>query len=292
MAQGQVTSATSFTRTFTSDRVGTWKVSIDVPGFTATSSAKKLVAKRPGDIESLTFHFTHTTAKLGEFAKGWVTLTGPTTVRMPVALRPVSVKAPASVQGSGTTGSVEVPITAGFTGDLPVQATGLARAQVADNSVAVDDYNLECVEVAADSKLARFDLDAADDTADLDMFVYYSSTGCTEADVEAQVGQSATGSADESVTISNPEAGFYIVEVDGFAAGDAGAPIDYELRSYDLNPSATLGDLTVTPNPVPVEDQQETSFDVSWSGLAPDAFYLGMLEYEGALSPTLVEVTS
>jgi subtilisin family serine protease len=291
MAQGQVTSATSFTRTFTSDRVGTWKVSVKVPGFSATSK-KRLVAKRPGDIESLTFHFKHDGAPLGKFAKGWVTLTGPTTVRMPVALRPVSVKAPASVQGTGTEGSVEVPITAGFTGDLTVNPSGLAKAEVVDNAVDVDDFNLECVQVAADSKLARFDLDAADDTADLDMFVYYSSTSCDPDTIEAQVGESATGSADESVTITDPDAGFYVVEVDGFAAGDEGAPIDYELRSYDINPSATLGDLTVTPNPVPVVAQQETSFDVTWSGLDPDGWYLGMLEYDGALAPTMVEITS
>ncbi len=292
LAQGQVTAATSFSRTFTSDRVGTWKVSVSVPGFEATPSATKLVAKRRGDIETLTFDFARTTAPLGEFAMGWVTLTGPTTVRLPVALRPVSVKAPASVQGTGTDGSVEVPVTAGYTGDLAVDATGLAKAQVVDNSVAVGDANLECVEIGADSKLARFDLDAADDSADLDMFVYYSPTSCDPNTLVAQVGESATGSADESVTITAPDAGFYVMEVDGFAAGTAGSPMDYALRSYDLGPAATLGNLTVTPNPVPVVNQEETSFDVTWSGLDPDASYLGMLEYDGALAPTMVEITS
>ena len=292
LAQGQVTSSTSFDRTFTSDRVGTWTVSVSVPGFAATPSATKLVAKRPGDIETLTFDFTRTTAPLGEFSMGWVTLTGPTTVRLPVALRPVSVKAPASIQGTGTEGSVTVPVTAGYTGDLVVNPSGLAKAQTVDNSVAVDDFNLECVEIGADSRLARFDLDAADDAADLDMFVYYSPTSCDPDTLVAQVGQSATGSADESVTVTAPDEGFYVIEVDGFAAGGTGSPMDYQLRSYDLGPAATLGNLTVTPNPVPVVDQQETSFDVSWSGLDPDSSYLGMLEYDGALAPTMVEITS
>ena len=66
----------------------------------------------------------------------------------------------------------------------------------------------------------------------------------------------------------------------------------YDLRTYDVGPAATLGDFTVDPNPVPVVAQQETSFDVTWSGLDPDGWYLGMLEYAGALSPTLVEITS
>jgi subtilisin family serine protease len=291
LAQGQVTSATSFTRTFTSSMTGTWKVAISVPGFTSTSSAPKLVAKRPGDIEDLTFNFTRTNAPLGEFTKGWVTLTGPTTVRIPVALRAVSVKAPSSVQGTGTSGSIEVPITAGFTGDLPVDPTGLAKADVISNDVAVNDFNLECVTIADGSELARFDLDAADDTADLDMTVYHS-TSCNPDDIDALAGTSATGSADESVTVTDPPAGSYIIEVDGFAAGDDGAPMAYDLRTYDLGPAATLGNLTVTPNPVPVVDQQETSFDVTWSGLDPDGWYLGMLEYDGALAPTMVEITS
>ena len=292
MAQGQVPSATSFTRTFTSSMAGTWKVSVSVPGFAATPSATKLVASGAGDVETLTVDFTRTTAPLLEFAMGWVTLTGPTTVRIPVALRPVSVKAPASVQGTGTDGSVEVPVTAGATGELQVDPTGLAKAQTADNTVAVADFQLECVEIGADSKLARFDLDAADDTADLDMFVYYSPTSCDPDTLVAQVGQSGNPTADESVTVMAPDAGFYVIEVDGFAAGDAGAPMAYQLRSYDLGPAATLGNLTVTPNPVPVVAQQETSFDVSWSGLDPDASYLGMLEYDGALAPTMVEITS
>ena len=291
LAQGQVTSATSFTRTFTSAMKGTWKVWVSVPGFTATSSAPTLVAKRVGDIEDLTFDFTRTTAPLGEFAMGWVTLTGPTTVRMPIALRPVSVKAPASVQGTGVSGSVEVPITAGFTGDLPVNASGLAKATKIDGTVAVDDYSLECVPVAEGSKLARFDLDGLDDTADLDMIVYHS-TSCDPNDIDAQVGSSGTPTAEESVTLTDPEAGSYIVEIDGFSAGDQGSPVPYQLRSYDINPAATLGNLTVAPNPVPVVNQQETSFDVSWSGLDPNESYLGMLEYDGALAPTMVEITS
>jgi len=291
MAQGQVASATTFTRTFTSSMVGTWKVAVSVPGFTATSSATKLVAKRPGDFGDLTFDFTRDDAPLGEFTMGWVTLTGPTTVRIPVALRPVSVKAPSSVEGTGTSGSVEVPITAGYTGDLAVDPTGLAKADVISNDVAVDAENLECVTIAAGSELARFDLDAADDTADLDMTVYHS-TSCSADDIDALAGQSATGSADESVTVTDPPAGSYIVQIDGFAAGGDGPPMAYDLRTYDLGPAATLGNLTVTPNPVPVVDQQDTSFDVGWSGLDPDAWYLGMLEYDGALAPTMVEITS
>ena len=52
----------------------------------------------------VTFTFTRTDAPLGQFSTGFVTLTGPPTVRLPVALRPVSVKAPATVRGTGADG--------------------------------------------------------------------------------------------------------------------------------------------------------------------------------------------
>jgi hypothetical protein len=291
MAQGQVTAATTFTRQFVSTMKGTWKVSVDVPGFSGTPNVTKLVSKRPGDIQDITFDFARTSAQLGAFSMGYVTLTGPTTVKLPVALRPVSVKAPASVEGSGVSGSITVPITAGFTGTLPIAVTGLAKADSVASSVAAGDAELQCVTVTDGTKLARFDVDAADNSADLDMFVYASDT-CDPATAFALAGQSATGSADESVTLTAPDPGTYLVEVDGFSAGTAGSPMDYRFDFYDVDASATLGGLTATPNPVPVVNQQETSFDVTWTGLDPAGHYLGILEYEGALAPTYVFVTS
>lgn len=291
-AQGQVTSSTSFTRRFMASMPGTWTVSVQVPGFSTQLSKPAIVSKRVGDLEDLTIDFARTTAPLGEFVKGWVILNGPTTVRMPVALRAVSVKAPAEVQGTGTTGAVDVPITAGFNGDLTVNPSGLAKADTTSTNVAVDDYYLDCVEVGAGSKAARFDVDAEDDTADLDLYVYAADNCDTPDSIYAVAGQSATGSADERVTLLDPDPGSYWVEVDGFAAGELGAPMNFDFDFYDVGGTPDLGGLTITPNPVPVLNQQETTYEASWSGLDPDAKYLGMMEYEGALAPTFLSVTS
>jgi hypothetical protein len=211
---------------------------------------------------------------------------------MPVALRAVSVKAPAEVHGTGVTGSVEVPITAGFDGQLTVAPSGLAKADTTSTNVAVDDFFLDCVTVGDGSKAARFDVDAEDDTADLDLFVYAADNCDTPDSIFAVAGQSATGSADERVTLLDPDPGAYWVEVDGFAAGDLGGPMNFDFDFYDVGGSPDLGDLTVTPNPVPVLNQQETTFEASWTALDPNAKYLGMLEYDGALRPTFVGVTS
>ena len=293
MAQGQVTSETSFTREFVSTMAGTWKVSVKVPGFSAVTK-KKLVANRKGDRESLTVHFSRTTAPLGQFTSGFLVLDGPTRVRLPITLRPVSVAAPAEVSGEGATGSTAVDIRAGFTGNLDVAVTGLTQAQsdsqttVGPNNSA-DDEAYYCVEVTEGSKAARFDLDAADDDADMDLYVYEAAdSGCTE--LVAFSGQSASSSADERVTLLDPAPGYYFVVVDPFSASPGQPSLDWRFDFYDVNPATQVGGLAADPNPVPVVNNQETSFDATWSGLEADSRYLGMFDYDGALSPTFLTV--
>ena len=41
-----------------------------------------------------------------------------------------------------------------------------------------------------------------------------------------------------------------------------------------------------------MRNQETTSFELSWAGLAPNERYLGYLDYEGALAPTVVKIRS
>jgi len=289
IALGQLVGSESFTRQFLATKAGTWKVSSNVPGFTV-DSAKKLVMDRKNDIEDLTFTFTRTDSDMAKFTSGFIKLTGPTTVKIPVVLRPVSVAAPKNVQGSGTDGSVEVPITAATTGDLTVNPVGLVKADTTEDTVDVGGENLYgCYPVSATSHALRVNLDSLDDNADLDLVVYKANDACDA--LVSQAGISATASADESVTLVNPEPGNYVVAVDGYAdsAGGDGS-MDFVLDFYDVNEETSLGSFHADPNPVPVVAGQQSTFDAVWSGLDPNARYLGVLEYEGALSPTFVAV--
>ncbi len=128
---------------------------------------------------------------------------------------------------------------------------------------------------------AVFDLDSLDNTADLDMFVYLSDS-CDPNDIVEEVGDSATGSADESVTIEDPEPGAYIVEVDGYEAGAQGSPIAYDLDYFGLGATPGVGSLTATPDPVPVVAGKKSTFTLSWSGLAADTRYRGSVAYAGS----------
>ncbi len=264
-------------------------MAVDLPGFDVTTDKPSVTIKSAGQSVPVTFTFTRTSAPLAEFAKGFVTLTGPTTVRMPVALRPVAVKAPASVAGTGADGSAQIDITAGFTGDLDVKPSGLAKATTVQQSIAVGavDFKRD-VTITDGTKVARFVADATNNAADLDLFVYrYNAAGTA---LEALVGQSATGSADETVTLVAPMARKYQVVIDGYAAAPGETAVATTYDEYLVDASATLGNFRAEPDPVPVTQGQSTSYNAAWTGLTTGR-YLGMMEYTGALSPTYVTVS-
>ena len=126
--------------------------------------------------------------------------------------------------------------------------------------------------------MARFDLDAVNNAADLDLYVYRLDAAGVPV---ALAGQSATASADESVTLTNPVKANYLVEIDGFSAAPGESGIGYRYDQFTVAATGGLGGLTATPNPVPVTQGQPTSFTASWSGLASGR-YLGTFEYDGA----------
>ncbi|WP_170286227.1 S8 family serine peptidase [Nocardioides rubriscoriae] len=290
-ADGGVAGSTTITRSFRASRVGTWKISSYLPGFTVTPSVAKVVSKRVNDVVDVTFTFTRTTAPLGTYAKGTITLAGPTLVRMPVAMRPVLVDAPTSVTGTGGTGSVEVPVTAGFTGTLDLTATGLVAPSAGSYSdaIPVGEFYYDCWTVTpGTTRAAIFDVDAVDDTADLDLTVY-SASACDFAAIDAIAGTSATGSADERVVIADPDHPVYITEVAGYAAGQGGAPIAFSNASYDVGGGTAVGDLTVAPDPLPVTQAEDTSYTASWTGLVPNR-YFGLVDYAGSTDTTLLQV--
>jgi len=291
MADGSVTAQTTFRRTFRATRSGVWSIDADVPGFKVKTSPAKVRSDRRGDLVDVKFTFIRKDAKLNRYAQGAVTLSGPTSVRLPVALKPVSVAAPAAVSGTGVSGSAKVTLTAGFTGSLDVTARGLAKSNTVTSSVAPAAEDYQCVTVTPGTSLAKFQVDVQDNTADLDLVVL-ASESCNPEDAFALAGQSGTASGDEAVTLRNPPAGVYLAEVSGFSAGEAGSPMTYGFDFWDLDASATAGALQLTPDPVPVRSNSKTSVTVAWSGLAPASKYLGYLSYANSPDISLVDVTT
>jgi hypothetical protein len=128
------------------------------------------------------------------------------------------------------------------------------------------------VNVPVGTKAARFSLDSADDTADLDLFVYKGGT---------LVDLSASGSADEQVTMLDPAEGTYDVYVNGFAT--PGGSTSYGLSNFVVAPGSA-GNLVLTPNPVPPPAALGDPATVTgtWSGLDPAKRWFGVISFAGS----------
>src|SRR5262249_22062251 len=146
--------------------------------------------------------------------------------------------APLEVAGSGTSGSAAITITPGYSGTLTAAPMGLAADADAVNHLVGTNTNFNpnapavgpavakgTVNVPAGTRLARFATFDADypSGTDLDVFVYRGGT---------LVGQSAGGTAEESVTFNNPVSGSYDIYVVQFALASGVTEQDTHQHSF------------------------------------------------------------
>ncbi|TFV84540.1 serine protease [Microbacterium sp. dk485] len=303
IAIGSLSTPQTVTRTVTATQAGTFTASIDVPGIDAVVEPASLTFGAAGETQSYTVTFTRNGAPAEEWTSGRLTWTsGETTVRSPIVIQPVTADAPAEVSGTGIDGSTDVTITPGITGDLPVNLSGLAPMELlADPDNPVDGHTGDensgadsegyvswIVEVPEGTALSRFTLDSSDDeTSDLDLAVYRV---VSPDDLRYyEVWQSATGAADEQVTLQEPTAGTYLIEANVFSFTD---PFTWDLWFGNVPAEGGEGALTATPNPIPAEQGVETTYALSWSGLQPQTRYLGVAQYADSAVRTVLTVDS
>jgi len=300
IAIGSLAGTETITRTVTSTQAGTFTASVDgLAGVDTVVSPSTLEFTDAGQQKSYTVTFTRTDAPLDAYATGFLTWTsGTTEVRSPVAVQPVALAAPESVAGTGITGSVDVQITPGSTGDIALRANGLTPGVRTANpddpdspytgvGQTGDEFEYEVV-VPEGILLARFDLDSIDASGDLDLFVLQLDDEGTPV----RQFSSATGAADERVDIPSPEAGTYRVIADVYSQGTGENAGAFDLRTFLLQPGAGEGSFTVTPDVVTGVQGTPVTYTASWTGLAPETEYLGVIEYGDTGLTTDVTVSS
>jgi subtilisin family serine protease len=286
LAIGALTGRQVVTRTVknVSSSSETYTVSENVAGVSIVSDPPSFTLA-PGASQVLHLTVTRDDAPIGDWAKGSLTLQGSThRVRIPVAVRPVAVSAPAEVSGTGTSGSLTYPLTPGFTGTLDTSVVGLTGATPSNDTVVQGAFTpaagpatkVYSLVVPAGTAIARFDVDDATNTDDLDLYVYKDGV---------QVDLSASASGDERVTLVDPEAGTYTAYVNGYDTGGGGA---YRYTQWAV-PSAPAGNLTVSDN-VPVTLATPVDITATWSGLTAGLRYLGVISYADSESTTVVTI--
>jgi subtilisin family serine protease len=291
---GALTAPQTVTRTVTSTGAGTFEASVDLPGIDAVVEPSTLTFGGAGEEQTFSVTFTRVDAPLDTFTTGSLTWTSEgATVRSPIAVQPVTLVAPESVEGSGAYGSTSIEVTPGGTGEIPLSTTGLVagtrqldpdgtEAEHSGSGV-TGDSNEYLIDVPEGTQFSRFDLDALEDSVDvdLDLFVYQLN----EAGQAVALWQSATASGDERVDIESPAPGQYLVIVDVFLA-DAGAVWDLVTTNV-VDGGAPL---TLDPAVLTAEQGVPVSYTAGWADLAAQTDYVGLIRYGDSGLYTVLQV--
>ncbi len=126
------------------------------------------------------------------------------------------------------------------------------------------DTDVYHVVVPAGTRAARFSLDAV---------TTRTTWTCSSTVNGVLVGLSASGSADEQVTLIGPAAGTYDVYVNGFAARRPTSSSQLRRRHGECRQRS------VTPNPAAITQGTPVTLTASWTGLDPAKRWFGVINY-------------
>lgn len=215
-------------------------------------------------------------------------------VASPIAVQPVTLRAPPEIYSSGEQGSATLPVAFGYTGPYGATVHGLrlptldANGQVprgfVDNDPTKNFSFRTDAGVAAHAitvplnqlylRVALFD-ELTDGADDLDIYLFYCPNDqCTE------IAKSDGVTSDEEINVLQPQAGSYVVLVHGFATDEvAGGPgANYSLFTWSLGANDDAGNLQLTA-PTTATNGENLDFGLAWSGLAPASRYLGAVSH-------------
>jgi len=253
----------------------------------------------PGEIGEYSLTFQRQGADLDTWSFGRLSWSdGSRIVASPIAVRPVTLRAPLELRFSGPTGTEEIPVAFGYSGAYLADVHGL-RAPLTDFCLdennepapcfvqedATNDFSFRfdngvrshLIDIPEDQLYARFSLfdEFTDGDDDLDLYLFYCPDNqCT------QIAQSGTFTSAEEINLTLPAAGTYAALVHGFetdpVAGGPGAL--YTLFAWSFGATDIVGNLQVT-SPVNVSDGDRLALDMDWGPLEPATRYLGAISH-------------
>lgn len=304
----EVLSSAEIQRTVTSvaDKTALWIPTVrDPKGFDVRVSPRLLVLQ-PGESATVTLEVTNRRAPIDEWRFGELTWLGVGLgggvykVESPIALKGVALSAPASVTGTGTSGSESFDVGFGYSGEYTAAAHGLVPQVGVAGSVSQDpDQNFDPEDPTGTTaheiplsgsgalrvELTTADLTPPDGDIDLDLYLYNSAG--------QEVANSTAGGTDEHIDLRLPADDTYTLYVHGWET--TGLTVDYTLRTWDVPLAPDSGPLEIVSAPAEAVAGGSGTVEVAWSGLDPGAGYLGAVSHtgpDGLLGLTLVDVST
>ncbi|HSG59339.1 MAG TPA: S8 family serine peptidase [Woeseiaceae bacterium] len=214
---------------------------------------------------------------------------GEQSVYSALAIRPVTVTAPAEITALGESGSFSFPVEFGYTGAYTPGVHGLRLPLIISGQVDndssktftfrfTDGVTAHLIDVPSNEAYLRFALFDAltDGNDDLDMYVYY----CADLINCSKIGQSGEPTSDEEFNVLLPAGGRYAVLVHGFRTDDfsGGAGANYQLLAWSFGLNDNQGNMTAS-GPGFVNAGTTDEVTVNWFGLLPNTIYLGGISH-------------
>lgn len=243
-------------------------------------------------------------AALDSWAFGALTWTdGTREVRSPIAVQPVTMRAPEEIALSGSAGYFEFPVAYGYTGEYFAGLHGLRAPYIEQGFVAEDDTNsfsfrfdagvtAHLIDVPPEQLYVRFALFDAltDGNDDLDLYLFR----CPNNEC-VQVAESGGFTSEEEINLYLPEPGTYAVLVHGFDTDPAGGlGANYSLHAWSVGIDDRVGNFDVLA-PDLIDDGDRVAFGLEWGGLAPATRYLGVISHntpDGLYDLTVLKINS
>ena len=241
---------------------------------------------------------TNESAPAGDWRFGsltWNEKDGNYSVYSPIAVNAALFAAPATVAGSGASGSASFDVSFGYTGSYAAAPHGLVADAPTSGAIGQDpdqtypsgdDSPVGVQKISypiAGAAFVRWELVIPGDD-DIDLFLEDSGGNTVAA--------STNGGTDELIELILPADDTYTMVVHGWSVPNA--PLPYTLSYWGV-PLASGGSLSVDSAPASAEIGVTGTVDVSWSGLAGGTSYLGAVSHTGdvgLMGLTLVEVAN
>ncbi|HEY8567676.1 S8 family serine peptidase [Microbulbifer sp.] len=269
------------TRRVTSVDPGTqwYWAEVDAPVGVTVEVSPRILRLKQGETATVEITFSATSeAVQGQWTFGELRWSqGLRKVRSPIAVRPVPIATAAAVTGSGSSGSLQIPLLFGYDGAYTATLNGLAEGMPFPGAVADGANDLIFFEIPAGTRLSRialFDADtgAGDGADDLDLQVLGPQGAGWPL-----VGSSGSPTSSEQVDIANPAPGLYAAFVIDYAS--APGPTAYTLFNFNLHGS--VGN-TVLDGPATANVGTSGSLGLEWEGLSSGTRALGLVTHQNA----------
>jgi len=288
-----------------SDQSATYTANVVAPSGISVSVTPQSLTIMPGQSASFDVTFSVESGPLDLWRFGSLSWeNADRKIYSALAIRPISIAAPAEVTAFGADGTLDFPVAFGFTGAYTPGVHGLRLPLVVNGFVDNDPsktfsfrtsngVTAHLIDIPADQAYARFalfDLLTDGDPDDLDLYIYY----CANNIDCVRVGESGEPTSQEEVNFLLPAAGRYAALVHGFATDqiNGGPGANYTLLAWAFGLNDDQGNMTAS-GPAFVNAGTTDTINVTWTGLLPNTIYLGGVSHntpQGLSALTVIRI--